>query len=156
MGVCAKPRLFKSASSQACARASICVSSPLMCMHQPPAIHLPTVSVQENISKSSPLRSLPWHIISPSYKDNLSVRRLKGRRAGCWSGREGGGGIPVSSENISCPRVLVAAAGALTHQDPSTPTPPSLPQTSSTLTRTRQRLGEAWAHPYARPHACMA
>lgn len=64
------------------------------------------------------LKCFSWHVISPRYKGNLSKLELKGKE------REGGPGfgvvreIPVSSENITCPRVLVTTAGVLTHQDP--------------------------------------
>ena len=89
-----------------------------------PCICLPLCGffyVLENLSKSSPLKSLLWHIISPRYKGNLSKLKLKGKERGGGLGTGVVGEIPVSSENISCPRVLVAAAGVLTHQDPSTP-----------------------------------
>lgn len=88
-----------------------------------PCICLPLYGffcVLENLSKSSPLKSLLWHIISPRYKGNLSKLKLKGKERGGGLGIGVVGEIPVSSENISCPRVLVAAAGVLTHQDPST------------------------------------
>lgn len=102
--------------------ASMCVSVLVFtCM---PCICLPLcgfLCVLENLSKSSPLKSLLWHIISPRYKGNLSKLKLKGKERGGGLGIGVVGEIPVSSENISCPRVLVAAAGVLTHQDPSTP-----------------------------------
>lgn len=55
------------------------------------------------------------------------------------------GEIPVSSENISCPRVLVAAAGVLTHQDPSTP----CFCLSHTLARSHT---QTCTHPHAQTH----
>lgn len=100
----------------------MCVSV-LVFMHMP-CICLPLCGffcVLENLSKSSPLKSLLWHIISPCYKGNLSKLKLKGREGGGGLGIGLVGEIPVSSVNISCPRVLVASAGVLTHQDPSTP-----------------------------------
>lgn len=100
----------------------MCVSV-LVFMHMP-CICLPLCGffcVLENLSKSSPLKSLLWHIISPCYKGNLSKLKLKGKERGGGLGIGVVGEIPVSSVNISCPRVLVASAGVLTHQDPSTP-----------------------------------
>lgn len=69
--------------------------------------------------KVLPIKKPLWHIISPRYKGNLSKLKLKGRERGVELGVGVVGEIPVSSENISCPRVLVAAAGVLTHRDPS-------------------------------------
>lgn len=99
----------------------MCVS--VLVFMRMPCICLPLYGffcVLENLSKSCPLKSLLWHIISPRYKGNLSTLKLKGKERGGGLSIGVVGEIPVSSENISCPRVLVAAAGVLTHQDPST------------------------------------
>lgn len=125
-----------------------------------PCICLPLYGffcVLENLSKSCPLKSLLWHIISPRYKGNLSTLKLKGKERGGGLSVGVVGEIPVSSENISCPRVLVAAAGVLTHQDPSTSCFALSLSLSliSTHTRTQTHIsaGEVQTHSF-RLHAC--
>lgn len=162
MDVCAHPHLFKFVSSQACTCASMCVSVLVfMCM---PCICLPPhgfFCVLENLSKSSPLKSLLWHIISPRYKGNLSKLKLKGKERGGGLGIGVVGEIPVSSENISCPRVLVAAAGVLTHQDPSTPCfshslthTPTHTELCLSWGRTNTEFLTAGTHAYANLYIC--
>lgn len=117
--VCAHTHLFKFASSQACTCASMCVS--ILAVAHMPCIRLPWCGFflcPGKPIKVLPLKSLLWHIISLFYKGNLSKPKLKGKERGGGLGIGVVGEIPVSSENISCPRVLVAAAGVLTHHQP--------------------------------------
>lgn len=117
--VCAHTHLFKFASSQACTCASMCVS--ILAVAHMPCIRLPWCGFflcPGKPIKVLPLKSLLWHIISLFYKGNLSKPKLKGKERGGGPGIGVVGEIPVSSENISCPRVLVAAAGVLTHHQP--------------------------------------